>query len=81
MAKAVATKEQAKKGTEKDSKTGYRVSTKKFKVYEVWRSKGSLEDGLKAALKFLGKSDAATQKYTKGSVYSWFKEFDRKFQS
>ena len=79
MAKAGAPKEQAKKGMEKDSATGYRLGTKKFKVYEVWKAKGSLEDGIKAALKHLGKHDEAAEKSTKGSVYSWYKEFNRKF--
>ena len=80
MAKAAAPKEQAKKGTDRDSTTGYRVNTKKYVVYQTWQSRGSLEDGLRAALKFLGKHDAAAEQRTRGSVRAWFREFDRKFR-
>ena len=79
MAKARAPKEQAKKGTNRDPATGYRVTTKKFVVYQAWKSKGSKEDGLKAALKFLGTHDKAAEQRTRGSVHAWFREFEKKF--
>ena len=75
--KAKASKQQAKKSTAvpKTPRTG----TKKYATFEVWKSGGTLEQALAAALKFVGKSDAGVEKSTKGSVYAWFREFDRRF--
>ncbi len=81
MAKAGATKEQEKKGPEIDPVTGYRTNTKKFAVYQCWKAKKSLEDGTKAALKHMGKHDAAGERSTRGSVRSWYREFDRRFST
>ena len=79
MAKA---KEQTKKAAQKgrDSATGLRTGTKKFSVYQVWKSGKPEEEGVKAALKFLGTHDAAAENSTKASVIAWFREFDRKFR-
>ncbi len=79
MAKAKEqTTKEAPKG--RDSDTGLRIGTKKFSVYQVWRAGKPEEEGLKAALKFLGKHDAAAENSTRGSVKSWYREFDRKFK-
>ncbi len=80
MAKAAAPKEQAKEGTKKDATTGYRVTTKKYVVYKTWKGKGSQEEALKVALKFMGTHDKAAEERTRGSVRAWFREFERKFK-
>ncbi len=81
MAKAKESKQEIKNGTEKDPATGLRTGTKKFVVYQCWKAKKSLEDGTKAALKHMGKHDAAGERSTRGSVRSWYREFDRRFST
>ena len=74
-------KKPKEKAASADPATGYRTTTKKFKVYEVWKSGGTEEQATAAALKFLGKSDPATQKSTGASVRAWMQEFERRFSS
>lgn len=61
-----------------DKQSGLRLGTKKFKVYESYKSGGTMEQATKAALSFQGKTDEASRKSTEASVRSWFRDFERK---
>ena len=78
MAKA-QTQEKAKKGKIPDPTIGPRVNTKKRAVYECWKSGGNEDACYDAALKFMGKRDAAAEKSTRGSTIAWRKEFKNKY--